>query len=211
MQRHSPHPDQRGCFAHHRHPAQRRQPAPPRRPGGRNPPAPRRRQRRPLPAGAAPLALVADPGEQQPGVPEPRHQRHRHRHLHGPWLHRLPVEAHRQLQPTRVLRAVRGNRLRLRLAAAGGGRHLLVLHPRGRQAHAGAGGQQRCLRADSQWPDGALPGPGHRRARVAWRALRTAVPAGGGRGLQRHGLRIHHPHHLALQPGRGGGRAFVHV
>ena len=72
--------------------------------------------------------------------------------------------------------------------------------------HPGAGRQQRRLPADSQRPASGLPGPRNRRARVAGRAFGAVQPPGGIRDLQRHRLRVHHPEHLAVLPGRGGFR-----
>ncbi|MCT7340713.1 type VI secretion system tip protein VgrG [Pseudomonas aeruginosa] len=55
-----------------------------------------------------------------------------------------------------------------------------------------------------QRPASGLPGPRNRRARVAGRAFGAVQPPGGIRDLQRHRLRVHHPGHLAVLPGRGG-------
>ena len=46
----------------------------------------------------------------------------------------------------------------------------------------------------------------NRRARVAGRAFGAVQPPGGIRDPQRHRLRVHHPEHLAVLPGRGGFR-----
>ncbi|MDF5979661.1 type VI secretion system tip protein TssI/VgrG [Pseudomonas aeruginosa] len=63
-------------------------------------------------------------------------------------------------QPREYLRAVRRERPRLRLAAAGGRRHLLVLHPCRRQRCPGAGRQQRRLPPIPNGPQVAYLGQG---------------------------------------------------
>lgn len=70
---------------------------------------------------------------------------------------RLREKARRQLPAVGVLRAVPGNRLRLRQPADGARRHLLLLRARQKPAHAGAGRRHRRARAAAGLSEDQLP------------------------------------------------------
>ena len=93
----------------------------------------------PLSRHAAAVALVPDPHGRLPHLPGEDRPRHRQEGVRRPQRCGLQDRTHRQLQQVELLRAVPRDRLQLRQPSDGAGGHLLLLHPRRRPPHHGAG------------------------------------------------------------------------
>jgi hypothetical protein len=150
--------DAAGHIAHHRAAGRRRTALPQRHRGALRARGPRQRNRPPLrlPRTGAALALVPHAHHRLPHLPEQERARGARRRA---GQIRLPVREApgRQLPPVGILRAVPGERLRLREPPHGARRHRLPLRARQRRAPAGAGRRHRRLRQAAGLRHHSLP------------------------------------------------------
>ena len=105
-----------------------------------------------LPRRGRPLALAAHPHHRLPDLPEPEHPGHHQGHLRRLRLQRLRARAQGLLPQAGILRPVPRDRVQLHLPADGARGDLLLLPPRGRQAHDGAGRRDQLVRRLSREP-----------------------------------------------------------